>query len=175
MISQMAMVTSNDSSYSSSSSISPLSSPSSIVYVDLYGKRRQIAKVQVIEREIGLIQEEIKSLAELELASTCCKEVGEYIEATPDPLIALNQIRSRSGSFWKNVRRRKIGSMLCCYGGCCRCRLPANGGCFCRSGRQEKPRTQEHCNCLVISCCHCHCNPSCSKCLVCCCKPCSCF
>ncbi|KVI05862.1 hypothetical protein Ccrd_015796 [Cynara cardunculus var. scolymus] len=47
--------TSNDSS-SSSSSMSPLSSPSSIVYVDLYGKRRQIAKVQVLEREIGLIQ-----------------------------------------------------------------------------------------------------------------------
>ncbi|KAI3521372.1 hypothetical protein L1887_10835 [Cichorium endivia] len=79
--------TSNDSS---SSSMSPLSSPSSVVYVDLYGKRRQIAKVQVLEREISLLQEEMKSLAELELASRCCKELDEYVEATPDPLIALD-------------------------------------------------------------------------------------
>ncbi|KAI3727349.1 hypothetical protein L1987_67163 [Smallanthus sonchifolius] len=92
--------TSNDSS---SSSMSPLSSPSSIVYVDLYGKRRQVAKVQVLEREIGLLQDEIKSLAELEPASRCCKELDDYVEATPDPLIAINQIRGRSRSFWKNL------------------------------------------------------------------------
>ncbi|KAF5793427.1 putative G-protein gamma [Helianthus annuus] len=78
--------TSNDSS---SSSISPLSSPSSIVFVDLYGKRRQVAKVQVLEREIGLLQDEIKSLAELEVASRCCKELEDYVEATPDPLVVM--------------------------------------------------------------------------------------
>ncbi|GKE34445.1 hypothetical protein Tco_1453767 [Tanacetum coccineum] len=67
--------TSNESYSSSMSpvSLSPNSS-SSFVFVDLYGKRRQIAKVQVLEREIGLLQDEIKSLAELELASRCCKE-----------------------------------------------------------------------------------------------------
>ncbi|XP_024971509.1 guanine nucleotide-binding protein subunit gamma 3-like isoform X2 [Cynara cardunculus var. scolymus] len=170
--------TSNDSS-SSSSSMSPLSSPSSIVYVDLYGKRRQIAKVQVLEREIGLIQEEIKSLGEVELASRCCKEIDEYVEVTPDPLIALNQIRNRSRNFWKNLRR-KIGSMLCCCGCCkttticCSCRSAADGGCCCCSGHQEKTRTPERCNCPRISC-HCSCKPSCPKCSVCCCKPCSCF
>ncbi|GJU75927.1 guanine nucleotide-binding protein subunit gamma 3-like protein [Tanacetum coccineum] len=84
--------TSNESYSSSMSpvSLSPNSS-SSFVFVDLYGKRRQIAKVQVLEREIGLLQDEIKSLAELELASRCCKELEDYVEATPDPLVALNK------------------------------------------------------------------------------------
>ncbi|XP_076940797.1 guanine nucleotide-binding protein subunit gamma 3-like [Bidens hawaiensis] len=93
---------------SSSSSLSPVSvsvsvsSPSSIVYVDLYGKRRQLAKVQVLEREINVLQDEIKSLAELELASRCCKELEDFVEATPDPLVAIKQSRSRSRSCWKN-------------------------------------------------------------------------
>ncbi|KAL8250051.1 hypothetical protein R6Q59_033744 [Mikania micrantha] len=73
----------------SSSSMSPVSSPSSVVFVDLYGKRRQVAKVQVLEREIGLLQDEIKSLVELQPASRCCKELDDYVEATPDPLIAM--------------------------------------------------------------------------------------
>ncbi|KVH92901.1 hypothetical protein Ccrd_005035 [Cynara cardunculus var. scolymus] len=48
--------------------------PSSVDYVDLYGKRRQAARVQVLEREIGLLQDEIKSLGGIELASRSCKE-----------------------------------------------------------------------------------------------------
>ncbi|MFS7974585.1 putative G-protein gamma [Helianthus anomalus] len=87
--------TSNDSS---SSSISPLSSPSSIVFVDLYGKRRQVAKVQVLEREIALLQDEIKSLAELEVASRCCKELEDYVEATPDPLVVMYESSSFTSS-----------------------------------------------------------------------------
>ncbi|KAI3766408.1 hypothetical protein L2E82_16465 [Cichorium intybus] len=162
--------TSNDSS---SSSMSPLSSPSSVVYVDLYGKRRQIAKVQVLEREISLLQEEMKSLAELELASRCCKELDEYVEATPDPLITLNKTRGRSRSFWKNLRR-KIGSMLwcCCCCGCCKTKACCANDCCCWSSQQKK-----HCKCPEISC-HCSCNPSCPKCSLCCCctcNPCSCF
>ncbi|CAI9280954.1 unnamed protein product [Lactuca saligna] len=171
--------TSNDSS---SSSISPLSSPSSVVYVDLYGKRRQIAKVQVLDREISLLQEEIKSLAELELASRCCKELDEFVEATPDPLIAITKhTHGRSRNLWRNLGK-KFGSMLlcCCYCGCCktksnrRCCPSANCCCCFGSTQQKKPRISGHCKCPEITC---SCNPSCPKCSFCrcCCNPCSCF
>nr|XP_043616894.1 guanine nucleotide-binding protein subunit gamma 3 [Erigeron canadensis] len=178
----MTMVggTSNDSS--SSSNMSPVSSPSSsIVIVDLYGKRRQFAKVQVLEREISLLQDEIKSLAELELASRCCKELNDYVEATPDPLIALNKTHGRSRNFWKNVRR-KTGSIMwwCCCCGCCKKTVccsccPRVNDCW--SCGQLKPCTTDCCKCPEISChCNCSCNPSCPKCSVCCCcKPCLCL
>ncbi|XP_021984538.1 guanine nucleotide-binding protein subunit gamma 3 [Helianthus annuus] len=169
--------TSNDSS---SSSISPLSSPSSIVFVDLYGKRRQVAKVQVLEREIGLLQDEIKSLAELEVASRCCKELEDYVEATPDPLVVINQVRGRSRSCWKNLWR-KIGSVLrcCCCCGCCntkdRCAcFSCAKGCCCWGGR-KKTCSSGCCKCPELTC-NCCCNPTCPKCSVCCCcNPCSCF
>ncbi|KAK1434234.1 hypothetical protein QVD17_11153 [Tagetes erecta] len=66
-----------------------MSPPSPILYADLYGKRRHVAKVQVLEREIGLLQDEIKSLADLEPALKSCKELHDYVEATPDPLVAM--------------------------------------------------------------------------------------
>ncbi|KAK1578153.1 hypothetical protein Q3G72_027961 [Acer saccharum] len=56
--------------------------------LDLYGKRRQMVKVQVLEREIGLLQEELKSVEDLQPASSCCKELNDFVEAKPDPFIA---------------------------------------------------------------------------------------
>ncbi|KAK9066163.1 hypothetical protein SSX86_013484 [Deinandra increscens subsp. villosa] len=160
--------TSNDSN-SSSSSISP----PSVVYLDLYGKRRQVAKIQVLDREIGLLQDEIKSLVELEPASRCCKELDGYVEATPDPLIAISRSRGKSRSFWKNLGR-KFGSMICCRccntKVCCAC-FPCGKECCC-SGR-KKTCSPGCCKCLA---CSCSCNPRWPKCLVCCCcKSFSCF
>ncbi|KAL0410410.1 UNVERIFIED_CONTAM: Guanine nucleotide-binding protein subunit gamma 3 [Sesamum latifolium] len=43
-------------------------------YADLYGKRREMAKVQVLEREIGFLEEELKSVEGLQPASRPCKE-----------------------------------------------------------------------------------------------------
>ncbi|WRX33144.1 hypothetical protein QQP08_025631 [Theobroma cacao] len=43
-------------------------------YPDLYGKRREAAKVQVLEREISFLEEELKSVEGLQPASRCCKE-----------------------------------------------------------------------------------------------------
>ncbi|KAF2287125.1 hypothetical protein GH714_038356 [Hevea brasiliensis] len=43
-------------------------------YPDLYGKRREMAKVQMLEREIGFLEEELKSVDSLQPASRCCKE-----------------------------------------------------------------------------------------------------
>ncbi|TXG68324.1 hypothetical protein EZV62_003259 [Acer yangbiense] len=81
--------------------MSPRSPPE--VGLDLYGKRRQMVKVQVLEREIGLLQEELKSVEDLQPASRCCKELNDFVEAKPDPFIAENQENRKSKSFWKRL------------------------------------------------------------------------
>nr|KYP50481.1 hypothetical protein KK1_027733 [Cajanus cajan] len=42
--------------------------------VDFHANRNQMVKIQVLEREIALLQEELKSLESLHPASRCCKE-----------------------------------------------------------------------------------------------------
>ncbi|CAN0877707.1 Guanine nucleotide-binding protein subunit gamma 3 [Linum grandiflorum] len=65
--------------------VSPKSPPSGSL--DLYGKRRQLVKVQILEREIGLLQEELKAVEGLELASKCCKELHDFVDGKQDPLV----------------------------------------------------------------------------------------
>ncbi|XVE51846.1 hypothetical protein DITRI_Ditri02bG0073800 [Diplodiscus trichospermus] len=55
--------------------VSPRSPPGSL---DLYGKRTQMFKVQALEREIGLLQEELKSVEGLQPASVYCKECQAF-------------------------------------------------------------------------------------------------
>ncbi|KAH7852694.1 hypothetical protein Vadar_028040 [Vaccinium darrowii] len=43
-------------------------------YPDLYGKRRELAKVQMLEREITFLEGELKFVETLPPASRCCKE-----------------------------------------------------------------------------------------------------
>ncbi|XP_073157397.1 guanine nucleotide-binding protein subunit gamma 3-like isoform X2 [Henckelia pumila] len=43
-------------------------------YPDLYGKRRELAKIQMLEREIGFLEEELKSADGFQQASRSCKE-----------------------------------------------------------------------------------------------------
>ncbi|KAL4589405.1 hypothetical protein LXL04_002312 [Taraxacum kok-saghyz] len=54
---------------------------------ELYGKRRELAKVVMLEREIGFLQEELKSTETLQPASRCIKEVADFVVANPEPLI----------------------------------------------------------------------------------------
>ncbi|KAK1549513.1 hypothetical protein Q3G72_003203 [Acer saccharum] len=70
-------------------------------YPDLYGKRREAAKVQLMEREIGFLEEELKSIEGLHPASKYCKEVADFVMATSDPLIPMNRKNRRSCRFWK--------------------------------------------------------------------------
>ncbi|CAL5443745.1 unnamed protein product [Camellia sinensis] len=74
--------------------LSPKSPPSC---PDLYGKRRQMAKVQFLEREIAMLEEELKSLEGVQLAS----RLDDFIDARADPLLATDQKTSRSHYFWK--------------------------------------------------------------------------
>ncbi|KAB5552492.1 hypothetical protein DKX38_009803 [Salix brachista] len=70
-------------------------------YPDLYGKRREMLKVQMLEREIGFLEEELKSVQGLQSASRCCKEVADFVVANPDPLIPTSRKKRRSCLFWK--------------------------------------------------------------------------
>ncbi|KAI4379966.1 hypothetical protein MLD38_006202 [Melastoma candidum] len=71
-------------------------------YPDLYGKRRESARVQMLEREIGFLEEELKSVEGLEPASRCCKDVVDFSLENSDPLIPTYRKRRRfCGGFWK--------------------------------------------------------------------------
>ncbi|KAG6389081.1 hypothetical protein SASPL_150540 [Salvia splendens] len=53
----------------------------------LYGKRRDGARVQMLEREIAFLDEELKSLESIPPASRSCEEVAEFVIGNVDPLI----------------------------------------------------------------------------------------
>ncbi|MCL7045262.1 hypothetical protein MKW94_026863 [Papaver nudicaule] len=61
-------------------------------YPDMTGKHRELVKVQKLEREIGFLEEELKSVENLQPASRSCKEVDSYVGANPDPLIPVYEI-----------------------------------------------------------------------------------
>ncbi|XWS72273.1 hypothetical protein CRYUN_Cryun02cG0026000 [Craigia yunnanensis] len=89
---------------SGSSSIPSLPPPcpkSPPEYPDLYGKRRETTKVQMIEREISFLEEELKSVEGLQPASICCKEVTDFVMANSDPLIPRTRKNRKSYRFWK--------------------------------------------------------------------------
>ncbi|KAK4798074.1 hypothetical protein SAY86_030400 [Trapa natans] len=74
-------------------------------YPDLYGKRREAARVQMLEREIRFLEEELKSVSSLQPASRACKEVADFVAANSDPLIHTTQKKRKSRRFWKWLSR----------------------------------------------------------------------
>ncbi|KAK8286818.1 hypothetical protein V6Z12_D07G016500 [Gossypium hirsutum] len=70
-------------------------------YPDLYGKRRETAKVQMLEREISFLEVELKSVEGLQHASSCCKEVTDFVTTNSDPLIPTNRKNRKSCRLWK--------------------------------------------------------------------------
>ncbi|KAJ6923132.1 hypothetical protein NC652_016703 [Populus alba x Populus x berolinensis] len=91
-------------------------------YPDLYGKRREMAKVQMLEREIGFLEEELKSLHGLQPASRCCKEVTDFVVANSDPLIPTSRKKRRSCLFWKwlcGIRCFNLSWICCCCSSGC--------------------------------------------------------
>ncbi|XP_073034463.1 uncharacterized protein [Primulina eburnea] len=142
-------------------------------YPDLYGKRRELAKIQILEREIGFLEEELKSADGFQQASRSCKEVAEFVTSNADPLIPTSRT--------KEIRRpRGFGKWLCgvscfnvsgicttdpeippcskfpCSGGLCvSCRVPefACGSCS-NAGRLSIPKFPScmTCSCSSIKC-----------------------
>ncbi|RYR20257.1 hypothetical protein Ahy_B03g065348 [Arachis hypogaea] len=66
----------------------PLPSPKAPPgYPDLYGKRREISRLHMLEREISFLEEELKSSEGFQPASRCCKEIDDFVMAKADPLL----------------------------------------------------------------------------------------
>ncbi|XP_050285256.1 guanine nucleotide-binding protein subunit gamma 3-like isoform X2 [Quercus robur] len=158
---------------------------------DLYGKRRLVLKVHAMEREIGLLEEELKSLEGMQPASICCQELDTYIVAKPDPFIAKNQDIQKSHHFWKRIWAKCCLNLpwICCFSGC-QIRLKLPNLCIgCRPCKFQWPgcccfkkiSCQTCCNCLKNSCIPCSCCcfkkiscQTCCNCLKNSCLPCSC-
>ncbi|PON41323.1 G-protein gamma-like domain containing protein [Parasponia andersonii] len=137
---------------SSVPSLPPPCPKSPPAYPDLYGKRREAAKVQMLEREIGFLQEELKSVERIQYSSRCCKEVTDFVVANPDPLMPTNRKKRHSCHFWKWLCGIPCFNFSwicsCCYSKCCFIQLEMPQCCLC--------------NCSPCDCC-CNC-PSCFSC-----------
>ncbi|XP_041008630.1 guanine nucleotide-binding protein subunit gamma 3-like [Juglans microcarpa x Juglans regia] len=133
-------------------------------YPDLYGKRRGMAKVQMLEREIGFLEDELKSAQSLQPASRCCTEIADYVVENSDPFIPTNRKNHRTCRLWKWLCGMPCFNLswICC---CC------STGC---SFHLEMPRCccdSNPCKCgSCVSCCSsCDCNPcTCGSCVSCC-------
>ncbi|CAI0473179.1 unnamed protein product [Linum tenue] len=120
--------------------VSPKSPPSGSL--DMYGKRRQLVKVQVLEREIALLQEELKAVDVLQPASKCCREVHEYVDGRQDPFISKKEeshLLHKPCLSWKQLCR----PWGCCLSECqCHVRLPKCLSCCTCRRRQNSGRRQ---------------------------------
>ncbi|XP_022731157.1 guanine nucleotide-binding protein subunit gamma 3-like [Durio zibethinus] len=154
-------------------------------YPDLYGKRRETAKVQILEREISFLEEELKSVEGLQPASRCCKEVTDFVMAKSDPLVPTSRKNRKSCRFWKWLCGMPCFNLswicCCCYSDCschlkcpqcsdcnmCDCNLCNCSSCNCRSCNSSS------CDCSSCKCSSCDCR-SC-KCIPCDCRSCKCI
>ncbi|KAL1805174.1 hypothetical protein ACET3Z_028242 [Daucus carota] len=114
-------------------------------YPDLYGKRRELARVQMLEREIGFLEEELKTVGRIQPASRSCKEVTDFVMANSDPLVTKSRKIRKSRRFWKWLCGKScfnLSWMCCCCGCCPRLRRPDCCSCSC-----------DICNCNPCACC----------------------
>ncbi|KAJ0983803.1 hypothetical protein J5N97_002159 [Dioscorea zingiberensis] len=120
--------------------VAPAPSPKSPPrYPDLCGRRRLQLEAQILNREIGFLEDELQALDGLQAVSRCCKEVNEFVGTKPDPLLPLNKKRRRSCRIWKWIRKNFCCnfSWLCCSSSClpqlelpsCSCLCPKNCTC----------------------------------------------
>ncbi|XP_021294881.1 guanine nucleotide-binding protein subunit gamma 3 [Herrania umbratica] len=145
--------------------VSPRSPPG---ILDLYGKRTQMFKVHALEREIGLLQEELKSVEGLQPASRYCKEVDDFVGAKHDPLVTKTQNIHKAHHCWKNLWERScsFSSVCCCFSCTFHLKMPSFSAC-CMSCKSESLQCSclENTTCLKCYKCEGH---SCSACACCC-------
>ncbi|XP_076913438.1 uncharacterized protein LOC143572061 [Bidens hawaiensis] len=145
---------------------------------ELYGKRRELAKVVMLEREIGFLQEELKSIETLQPASSCIKQVADYVVTTPEPLINVCRKTRKSCRFWRWLfcgnSCFNMSCLSCCGGcscnclrGCCSFKTPR---CCCNGGCCSLPLPDKCCSWSIPKPTCAFKPPSCPECL----KPCSC-
>ncbi|EPS59517.1 hypothetical protein M569_15289, partial [Genlisea aurea] len=105
-------------------------------YPDLFGKRRELGKVQMLEREIGFLREELKSIEGIEPASRSCKELADFVTGNLDPLLPASCCCSCSCSWkkWICALPRFLFSCICCCR-CCRETTTTTAQCCCVGDR----------------------------------------
>ncbi|XP_021716545.1 guanine nucleotide-binding protein subunit gamma 3-like [Chenopodium quinoa] len=139
----------------------------------LYAKRRHQAKLQVLEREIGFLEEELKSLDNVQPTSRSCKEINDFVATKPDPLITVNQQKSsqsdcscswrisgcsRSDKEHHDQQPRK--SCCCSRKSCCRPKCCGIKGCSCFPQNCCLFKLCSSNCCCKVKLCH-NCVPSC--------------
>ncbi|XP_010535812.1 PREDICTED: guanine nucleotide-binding protein subunit gamma 3-like isoform X2 [Tarenaya hassleriana] len=96
-------------------------------YPDLYGRRREAARVQMLEREIGFLEAELKFIEGIQPASKYCKEVSDLVAANSDPLVPVQRKSRRPCRFWKwlcsGIPCLNLLSFFCCCQSECSCHL----------------------------------------------------
>ncbi|KAK7294462.1 hypothetical protein RJT34_17351 [Clitoria ternatea] len=121
---------------------------------DFHGKRKQMVKIQVLEREIGLLQEELKSLEGLHPASRCCKEVDTFVGSISDPFTPL---RKQTISDSHRFRKRISLPWACCSCSCMLHKKLSNCYCGCCSSPNSKCCApiyfKSACTCAPNCCC----------------------
>nr|ACU19287.1 unknown [Glycine max] len=154
---------------SSVPSLPPPSPKSPPEYPDLYGKRRETARVHTLEREITFLEEELKSVEGLQPASRCCKEIADYVMANADPLLPSTKKNRRSCRFWKWLCGMPCFNLswiccCCCCEGlslqlklprcCCDCK-PCSCSCSCLPPIKccSLPKWSCCCSCPKSNCC----------------------
>ncbi|MED6170642.1 hypothetical protein PIB30_117011 [Stylosanthes scabra] len=131
----------------------PLPSPKAPPgYPDLYGKRREISRLHMLEREISFLEEELKSSEGFQPASRCCKEIDDFVMAKADPLLPTKKKKSRSSRFWKWLCCTPCSTLCSCLCCCCCCEPRCCDGC-------SKHLSLPSCSCCQhlrqCSCCKC--------------------
>ncbi|KAL2336422.1 hypothetical protein Fmac_010868 [Flemingia macrophylla] len=99
--------------------------------VDFHSKRKQMGKIQVLETEIGLLQEELKSLEGIHPASRCCKELYAFVGSVSDPFTPT----------WVLHKKMAKG---CCWA-CCTCSSAHNKCCGCFKSESRCAQNQNGC------------------------------
>ncbi|XP_020083271.1 keratin-associated protein 5-5-like [Ananas comosus] len=152
--------------------VEPPSPKSPPKYPDFCGRRRLQLEVQILNREIGFLEDELQSLDGIQPVSKCCKEVNEFVGTKPDPLIPINKKRRRSCRLlrWIGSKLCFNLSWFCCCPSLClfKVELPS-----CSCPRPKNCCTHCECRCPNYSCCTLSCcQPSCSCPKIPSCKPC---
>ncbi|KAI5445600.1 guanine nucleotide-binding protein subunit gamma 3 [Lathyrus oleraceus] len=121
-------------------------------YPDLYGKRREMARVQMLEREISFLEEELKSSEGFQPSSKCCKEIADFVTANSDPLLPMRKKNRKSCCLRKWLRRMRCLNLswICCW--CCDC---FSGFCNRKQNNCKCNSCRPSINCSVRNWCYC--------------------
>lgn len=93
--------------------------PQAETYLDICGRHRKQVELNRLSKEISLLEEELKMLEGLSLASQCCKSVVENVEKRSDPLLPFVTEGQSTSSWERWFKERSTDTDYSCF---CSCR-----------------------------------------------------